>query len=122
MPTKPSKELRAVPNPSPHRDYEIRIETQEFTCVCPMTAQPDFAKLTIVYTPQESIVELKSLKLYLWSYRNEGIFHEAVANRILDDLIEAIHPKMMEVTADFFIRGGLHTIIRADFMKELRPS
>lgn len=112
----------AVPNPAPHRDYEIRIETQEFTCVCPMTSQPDFAKVTIVYTPLASIVELKSLKLYLWSYRNEGIFHEAVANRILDDLLEAIQPKTMEVIADFFVRGGLHTIIRAGFTKEPRPS
>ena len=114
----PSGTVKAVPNPAPHRDYEVRIETEEFTCVCPMTGQPDFATIVIVYVPDAWIVELKSLKLYLWSYRQEGIFHEAVANKILDDLVGAIQPKKIEVAADFSVRGGLHTTVRAAYKKE----
>ncbi len=117
MPTKPSKNLAAVPNPEKARDYEIKIETDEFTCLCPMTAQPDFAKITVIYTPDELIVELKSFKLYLWSYRDEGIFHEAAVNKILDDLVAAIAPRKITVIGDFNIRGGLRTIVTATSVK-----
>ena len=95
MPTQPSKDLVAVDNPHPGRDYEIRCETSELTCLCPMTGQPDFATVVITYVPDAKIVELKSLKLYLWSYRDEGAFHEDVTNRILDDLVAAIAPRRM---------------------------
>lgn len=124
MPSSPSEMVIAVPNPAPQRDYEVRIETEEFTCVCPMTGQPDFAKIVITYVPDSWIVELKSLKLYFWSYRQEGIFHEAVVNKVLSDLVEAIHPKKIEVTADFAVRGGLHTTVRAAYKKgeEISPS
>ena len=113
MPTRPSKELVAVPNPHPGRDYEVRCETPEFTCVCPMTGQPDFATVTITYTPGESIVELKSLKLYLWSYRAEGAFHEDVTNRILDDLVACVGPRRMTVRTDWNVRGGIATTVTA---------
>ena len=109
----PSRKLETFPNPTPTRDYEIRFECPEFTCVCPMTGQPDFATFTISYVPGPKIVELKSLKLYLWSFRNEGAFHEAVTNRILDDLVEALQPRKMEVTGDFLVRGGIHTVVVA---------
>ncbi|HWE25194.1 MAG TPA: preQ(1) synthase [Myxococcales bacterium] len=109
----PSRKLETFPNPTPTRDYEIRFECPEFTCVCPMTGQPDFATIRIAYTPDQLCVELKSLKLYLWSFRNEGAFHEAVTNRILDDLVEALQPRRMEVTGDFFVRGGIHTVVVA---------
>src|SRR5205085_12494516 len=112
-PTTPHKSLATFPNPSPGRDYEIRFECPEFTCVCPMTGQPDFATIRIVYVPDQSCVELKSLKLYLWSYRNEGAFHEAVTNRILDDLVGALKPRRSEVTADFSVRRGTHTVLVA---------
>jgi 7-cyano-7-deazaguanine reductase len=107
--------LETFPNPSPQRDYEIAMECPEFTCVCPRTGQPDFATLRIRYVPAERCVELKSLKLYLWSYRNEGSFHEAVTNRILDDLVQVLHPKSMTVTGDFNVRGGIHTTITAEY-------
>jgi 7-cyano-7-deazaguanine reductase len=107
------KSLATFPNPSPGRDYEIRFECPEFTCVCPMTGQPDFATIRITYVPDRSCVELKSLKLYLWSYRNEGAFHEAVTNRILDDLVETLKPRRCEVTGDFYVRGGIHTVVVA---------
>ncbi len=113
MPGRPSKELETFPNPKPDRDYEIRIETPEFTCLCPMTGQPDFAKLRIEYVPDRRCVELKSLKLYLWSYRDEGAFHEAVTNRILDDLVRVLDPRRMTVTAEFNVRGGLVTTVVA---------
>ena len=113
MPTSPSKELVAVDNPHPGRDYEIRCETPELTCVCPMTGQPDFATVSITYVPAASIVELKSLKLYLWSYRDEGSFHEDVTNRILDDLVAAIGPKRMTVRTDWLVRGGIHSVVEA---------
>jgi 7-cyano-7-deazaguanine reductase len=111
--TEPGKSLATFPNPSPERDYEIRFECPEFTCLCPMTGQPDFATIRIVYVPDQTCVELKSLKLYLWSYRNEGAFHEAVTNRILDDLVGALKPRRCEVTGDFFVRGGIHTVVVA---------
>src|SRR5690242_13629210 len=106
--TAPSKELETFPNPSPGRDYVIRFECPEFTCVCPMTGQPDFATIFIEYVPDKTCVELKSLKLYLWSYRNEGAFHEAVTNKILDDLLGALKPRRLKVTGDFLVRGGIH--------------
>ena len=112
--TTPSKKLDTFPNPNPGRDYVIRFECPEFTCVCPMTGQPDFATVRITYVPGDSIVELKSLKLYLWSYRNEGAFHEDVTNRILDDLVAAIGPRRMTVTTDWLVRGGITTSVRAE--------
>jgi 7-cyano-7-deazaguanine reductase len=113
MGTKPSKTLETFRNPRPGRDYEINMECPEFTCVCPRTGQPDFADIRIRYVPAELCVELKSLKLYLWSYRNEGAFHEAVVNQILDDLVQAVQPKSMTVTGDFNVRGGIHTTVTA---------
>ncbi len=113
MPTRPSRELTAVPNPHPGRDYEVSCTTPEFTCVCPLTGQPDFASVTINYVPDQSIVELKSLKLYFWSYRDEGAFHEDITNRILDDLVAAIAPRRMTVTTDWNVRGGIHTTVQA---------
>ena len=113
MPTAPSKSIETFPNPRPGRDYEISMECPEFTCVCPRTGQPDFATIRIRYVPAELCVELKSLKLYLWSYRNEGAFHEAVINRILDDLVQAVRPKTMTVVGDFNVRGGIHTTVTA---------
>ena len=107
MPTAPSRNLETFPNPNPERDYAISFEAPEFTCLCPMTGQPDFATIRIRYTPDEKCVELKSLKLYLWSYRDEGAFHEAVTNRIANDLIAAIDPRLIEVEGDFYVRGGI---------------
>jgi 7-cyano-7-deazaguanine reductase len=115
MATKPSKELETFPNPRPERDYEISMECPEFTCVCPRTGQPDFATIRINYVADKLCVELKSLKLYLWSYRDEGAFHEAVINRILDDLVQACRPRKMTVVGDFNVRGGIHTVIRAEY-------
>ncbi|MFP5327327.1 MAG: preQ(1) synthase [Acidimicrobiia bacterium] len=113
MPTSPSRDLVALPNPHPGRRYEVRCESPEFTCICPVTGQPDFATVTITYVPGESIVELKSLKLYLWSYRDEGAFHEDVTNRILEDLVTAIAPRAMTVVTDWLVRGGIHTVVTA---------
>lgn len=115
MATQPSKELDTFPNPNPGRDYEIDMECPEFTCVCPRTGQPDFATIRITYVPDKLCVELKSLKLYLWSYRNEGAFHEAVVNRILDDFTSACRPRKAVVTGDFNIRGGIHTTVRVEY-------
>jgi 7-cyano-7-deazaguanine reductase len=113
MPEQPTKDLVAVPNPRPGRDYEVRCETPELTCTCPMTGQPDFATVVITYVPEASIVELKSLKLYLWSFRDEGHFHEDITNRILDDLAGAIAPRRLTVTTDWLVRGGIHTVVEA---------
>ena len=113
MATKPSKRLETFPNPEPGRDYSIEFTVPEFTCLCPRTGQPDFASFKITYVPERSCVELKSLKLYFWSFRNEGHFHEAVTNRILDDLVAAVRPRRMEIVGDFFVRGGIHTVVRA---------
>jgi 7-cyano-7-deazaguanine reductase len=113
VPTKPAKRLETFPNPNPRRDYEISFECPEFTCLCPMTGQPDFATLRIRYVPDRLCVELKSLKLYLWSFRNEGHFHEAVTNAILDDLVSATRPRHMTVVGDFYVRGGIHTVVTA---------
>jgi 7-cyano-7-deazaguanine reductase len=109
MSTRPVRQLETFPNPKPERDYEIRFECPEFTCLCPMTGQPDFAVIRIEYVPDRLCVELKSLKLYLWSYRNEGAFHEAVTNRIADDLVAAIAPRRLSVTGTFNVRGGIRT-------------
>ncbi|MBI2335167.1 MAG: NADPH-dependent 7-cyano-7-deazaguanine reductase QueF [Deltaproteobacteria bacterium] len=117
MPSHPSKNLEAFPNPKPSRDYEINFECPEFTCLCPKTGQPDFATIYISYIPDELCVELKSLKLYLWAYRNEGAFHEAVVNQILDDLVAAVKPRVIEVTGDFLVRGGIHTVVKANYKK-----
>ncbi len=112
-PTAPSKRLETFPNPNPKREYEIRFDCPEFTCLCPMTGQPDFATIKISYVPAARCVELKSLKVYLWSFRDEGHFHEAVTNRILDDLVAALAPRRLEVTGDFWVRGGIHTVVIA---------
>ena len=111
MATRPSKEIDTFANPRPERDYEINMDCPEFTCVCPRTGQPDFATIRIRYVPDQRCVELKSLKLYLWSFRNEGAFHEAVTNRILDDIVAATKPRFIEVVGDFFVRGGIHTVV-----------
>lgn len=113
MSTQPSKQLDHFDNPRPGRDYEIEFECPEFTCVCPKTGQPDFATIRIRYVPDQRCVELKSLKLYLWSFRDEGHFHEAVTNRILDDLVDLIDPRKMTVEGDFYVRGGIRTVVRA---------
>ena len=113
MSTQPSTDLETFPNPRPERSYEIAFECPEFTCVCPKTGQPDFATIRIRYTPAEKCVELKSLKLYLWSYRDEGAFHEAVTNRILDDLVSLLEPRRMTLEAEFLVRGGIHTTVEA---------
>ena len=117
MPTAPSKSLATVPNPHPDRDYEVSMVADEFTCVCPMTGQPDFATIRIRYVPDHHLVELKSLKLYLWSYRQEGAFHEDVTNRILDDLVRATKPRYMRLTARFNVRGGIATSVVAEHRK-----
>ena len=114
MPSKPSQELQTFPNPKPERDYEIRFACPEFTCLCPMTGQPDFATFRITYVPDRLCVELKSLKLYIWSFRDEGAFHEAVTNRILDDLASVLDPRFIRLTAEFNVRGGIYTSIVAE--------
>ncbi len=111
MPSQPSKNLQAFPNPRPGRDYEVRFDCPEFTCLCPLTGQPDFATIRIRYTPHEQCLELKSLKLYLWSYRNEGAFHEKVTNQIADDIVAAIAPKRLRVEGEFAVRGGIGTVV-----------
>jgi len=113
VPTTPSKELITVANPQPGRDYEVRCETDELTCLCPVTGQPDFATVRITYVPDQLIVELKSLKLYLWSFRDEGAFHEAVTNEILDDLVRATQPRRMTVETIWKVRGGIVTSVIA---------
>ncbi len=113
MPNRPSRDLDTVENPHPGRDYDVRCTSPEFTCLCPRTGQPDFATVTVAYVPDRLLVELKSLKLYLWSYRNDGAFHEDVTNRILDDLVAAVAPRRMTVTTDWLVRGGIHTVVEA---------
>ena len=109
MSSKPNKILESFENPNPERDYEIEFDCPEFTCLCPLTGQPDFAHFRIVYVPNEKCVELKSLKMYLWSFRNEGAFHEKVTNQVLTDLVAAIAPRWMEVKGEWFMRGGITT-------------
>jgi 7-cyano-7-deazaguanine reductase len=117
MPTRPSKHLETVPNPHPQRDYEVELTCPEFTCVCPLTGQPDFATFTITYVPDRLCVELKSLKLYLWSFRDEGHFHEDVTNIILNDLVESLDPRQIRIEGAFNVRGGIRTVVRASHMK-----
>ncbi|MBU6420519.1 MAG: NADPH-dependent 7-cyano-7-deazaguanine reductase QueF [Gammaproteobacteria bacterium] len=114
MPPAPSKNLETFPNPHPDRDYSIRIRVPEFTCLCPRTGQPDFAELLLEYVPNQLCVELKTLKLYIWSYRDQGAFHEEVTNRILGDLTAALAPRFMRLTAQFNVRGGLYTTVVAE--------
>ena len=122
MPTKPSRSLATFPNPCPRRDYKIHMELPEFTCLCPQTGQPDFATLYLDYVPDRLCVELKSLKLYIWSYRNEGAFHEAVTNEMLDDIAKATRPRYMRLMAKFYVRGGIFTTVIAETRKKLwRP-
>ena len=118
MTTTPSKKLDTFTNPEPGRDYTISIKLPEFTCLCPMTGQPDFATLDLRYVPDRLCVELKSLKFYIWSFRDEGAFHEAVTNRILSDMVDAIAPRFMRITADFNVRGGIYTSVTAEHRKE----
>ena len=117
MPSEPSKTLETFPNPAPERDYRIHMEIPEFTCLCPKTGQPDFATLVLDYVPDKLCVELKSLKLYIWSFRNEGAFHEAVTNRILGDLVAATEPRYMRLAARFYVRGGIFTTVVAQHAK-----
>jgi len=114
MINKPSKNIDTFPNPNLERDYNIKITLPEFTCLCPKTGQPDFARLFLEYIPNQSCVELKSLKMYIWSFRDEGAFHEAVTNQILDDLVNATKPKYMKLKAVFNVRGGVYTTVVCD--------
>ena len=118
MPSRPSKTLETFANPAPERDYRIHMEIPEFTCLCPMTGQPDFATLSLDYIADKLCLELKSLKLYIWSYRDEGAFHEAVTNRILDDLVRATRPRYMRLEAKFNVRGGICTRVVAEHRKK----
>ena len=117
MRTRPAKKLSTFDNPSPGRDYLIHMEIPEFTCLCPLTGQPDFARLVLDYVPERKCLELKDLKLYIWSYRNQGAFHEAVTNRILDDLVGATRPRFMRLVANFYVRGGIFTTVVAEHRK-----
>jgi len=117
MSSQPSKNLETFDNPKPERDFHIHMEIPEFTCLCPKTGQPDFAVFYLDYIPDRKCVELKSLKLYMWSFRDEGCFHEAVTNRILDDLVAATEPKFMRLTAKFYVRGGVFTNVVAEHRK-----
>jgi 7-cyano-7-deazaguanine reductase len=117
MSSQPSKALETFDNPRPERDFHIHMEIPEFTCLCPKTGQPDFAVLYLDYIPDRKCVELKSLKLYIWSFRNEGHFHEAVTNRILDDLVATLEPRFMRLTAKFYVRGGIFTNVVAEHRK-----
>ncbi|PIE24414.1 MAG: NADPH-dependent 7-cyano-7-deazaguanine reductase QueF [Planctomycetota bacterium] len=112
MSTKPSRDLEYFDNPHPDTSYEVRFDCPEFTCVCPMTGQPDFARIKIRYVPDQRCVELKSLKLYLWSFRDEGAFHEDVTGRIAKDLIGGLSPRFFEIEAEFYVRGGIGTTVR----------
>jgi 7-cyano-7-deazaguanine reductase len=118
MPSKPSKSLSTFPNPTASRDFLIHMEIPEFTCLCPMTGQPDFATLVLDYIADKKCVELKSLKLYVWSYRNVGAYHEAVTNQILDDLVRALSPRYAKLQAKFFVRGGIFTTVVAEHRKK----
>ncbi len=113
----PSRQLESFANPAPGRDYLVHLEVPEFTCLCPLTGQPDFATLSIDYVPDQRNVELKALKLYMWSYRNEGAFHEAVTNRIVDDLVAALEPRFLRLTARWYVRGGIFTTVEAEHRK-----
>ncbi len=113
-----TNDLETFPNPRPQRDFAIHMEIPEFTCLCPKTGQPDFATLYLDYIADKACVELKSLKLYIWSFRDQGKFHEAVANQILDDLVRATAPRFMRLTAKFYVRGGIFTTIVAEHRRK----
>jgi 7-cyano-7-deazaguanine reductase len=117
MSTRPSRQLETFPNPNPARDYLIHIELPEFTCLCPLTGQPDFATLLLQYVPDRRNVELKSLKLYVWSFRDQGAFHEAVTNQVLDDLKAALEPRFIRLTSRWNVRGGITTTVVAEHRK-----
>lgn len=117
MPSRPSKSLETFANPSPGRDYLVHIEVPEFTCLCPLTGQPDFATLVLDYVPHRRNLELKALKMYTWSYRDQGAFHEAVTNKILDDIVAAIAPRFARLTARWYVRGGIFTSVVAEHRK-----
>jgi 7-cyano-7-deazaguanine reductase len=117
VPAQPARSLASFPNPERNRDYLIHMEIPEFTCLCPMTGQPDFATLVLDYVPDRKCVELKSLKLYVWSYRDQGAYHEAVTNRILGDLVRLLAPRFMRLTARFYVRGGIYTTVVAEHRK-----
>lgn len=117
MSTRPSRELETFENPSPQRDYTIHIRIPEFTCLCPKTGQPDFATLNLSYVPDGKCIELKALKLYIWSYRDQGAFHEAVTNRILDDIVAACAPRFARLSAEFNVRGGTYPSVVAEYRK-----
>lgn len=117
MSTRPSKNLETFQNPTPERDYLIHLRIPEFTCLCPRTGQPDFATLFVDYVPDALCVELKSLKLYIWSYRDQGAFHEAVTNQILNDLVRVLAPRRLRVIARFNVRGGIYTTVTAEYRK-----
>jgi len=117
MSTKPNADLDTFANPYPGRDYTIAMECPEFTAVCPKTGQPDFGTIRIRYVPDEKCIELKSLKLYLWSFRDQGIFHEAVTNSILEDLVAACAPRRLTVVGDFNVRGGISTVVTVEYSK-----
>ena len=118
MSTKPSKKLETFANPQPDRDYTIRMRIPEFTCLCPKTGQPDFAEMRLEYVADKTCVELKSLKLYIWSFRDEGHFHEDVTNRILDDLVRAVKPRFMRLSGEFGVRGGIYTTVVAEHRRK----
>ncbi len=118
MPSKPSKKLDSFPNPAPKRDYLIHFDIPKFTCLCPLTGQPDFAHFKVDYVADKHCVELKSLKNYMWSFRNEGAFHEAVTNKILDELVEVTQPRFMRVTARWYVRGGIFTNVIVEHRKK----
>ena len=122
MSTQPSKDLETFDNPHPGRDYTVRIRIPEFTCLCPKTGQPDFAVLNLEYVPDQRCVELKTLKLYIWSFRDQGAFHEDVTNRMLDKLVEACQPHFMRLTADFNVRGGIYTTVVAEYRDPTWPA
>lgn len=111
MSTTPSRQLDVFPNPAPQRDYLVHMECPEFTCVCPLTGQPDFATLVFDFVPDKLNLELKALKLYLWSWRNDGVFHEAVTNQIVDEIVARIEPRFLRLTAKWFVRGGIYTTV-----------
>ena len=117
-PSVPSKELQVFPNPAPKRDYAIQFQIPEFTCLCPLTGQPDFAHIAIDVVPDKLCVELKSLKMYMWSYRNEGAFHEKVTNTIVDDIVRATNPRYIRITAKWYVRGGIYTNVVAEHRKK----
>lgn len=118
MSTLPNRDLQTFPNPNPERDYTIRLQIPEFTCLCPMTGQPDFATLELEYVPDKLCIELKSLKLYVWAFRDEGHFHEAVTNRMLNDFVSAISPRFMRLKGTFGVRGGIYTDVIAEHRAE----